>query len=568
MAFSVGIDLGTTNTVVSTARRGSNSDIVVTTELIDQLVGDDFESESSPLLPSVLYVDREGKHNVGIYAKKMKGQVINRVIFNSKSYIGQNNYKWMIDDKEYTPVITASYFLSMVRNHLMDKYNDEESIESAVITVPASFNLDQRSSTEAAAKLAGFKGKVTLISEPTAAVLDFINEQSKFADSDKAVDLSDFKKIAVFDLGGGTCDVSILKIKVEGKKAYVEESAVSPHTLIGGSNFDAYAVQGMIKDYERENKISLKDVLSHDELVMLNNKLNVRVEKAKIAFAGKIFQYISNGKSVEEAEKEISIPIKINNAVNDEPFSCILTMERYNQYINSLLDEEASENVISPITSTLSSNNLSIDDIDYVFCVGGMTKYPKVNETIKKYFNKEPLKLVDSMHAVSRGAAIYHYYDIEQIQSKPTGDEVPGPKTISIIPKLPQTIFLNVKNGFPIPLIEANTKAGTPVIHENLIEVTSEIGVSLEIYSGMKFSDPQLKKLQNLKLDFPFGIELGSKISLKLEYTEAGLLFFEAWVAGREDIKIEASIEGLNLDESEVEKINKEYGIGDVKGLL
>ena len=188
-----------------------------------------------------------------------------------------------------------------------------------------------------------------------------------------------------------------------------------------------------------------------------------------------------------------------------------------------------------------------------------MTKYPKVEDRIKEYFGKAPLKLADSMQSVSRGASIYHYYDIENIKSE---------TEYTVIPKLPQTIYLNVRNGFPIALIEANTKAGTPVVHENLIEVTSETGVSLELYAGMKFYDPQLKKLQNLHLDFPQGIKVGSKISLKLEYTEKGMLLFEAWVEGREDISIDTSIEGLELKDEEIKNIDAGFGISEVRGLL
>ena len=251
MAFSVGIDLGTTNTVVSTARRGINSNVEVLTEAIDQVINEEWgEIQSSTLLPSVLYVNN-GLHNVGLMAKEMKGQSANRVIFNSKNYIGESDYRWKIDDKEYSPEKVASYFLSAVRKHLKQKYREDESIESAVITVPASFNIDQRNSTKTAAKLAGFKGDITLISEPTAAILDFINEQSKLQDNDKFIELNDFKNVLVFDLGGGTCDVAVLRIKINGKEIYVEEVAVSPHTLIGGANFDAYAVEGIIKDFEK-----------------------------------------------------------------------------------------------------------------------------------------------------------------------------------------------------------------------------------------------------------------------------------------------------------------------------
>lgn len=570
MAFSVGIDLGTTNTVVSTARRGISSNIEVTTEAIDQIVDEEWgDIESSTLLPSVLYVNN-GLHNVGLMAREMKGQSSNRVIFSSKNYMGENDYKWEIDDKEYSPEIVASYFLSAVRKHLLQKYRDEESIDSAVITVPASFNIDQRNATKTAAKLAGFNGDIILISEPTAAVLDFINEQSKLQDCDKFIDLNDYKNILVFDLGGGTCDVSVLQVKINGKNIYVEEVAVSPHTLIGGANFEAYAVEGIIKDFEKQNNISLIKELDTESYRKLKSMLSVYLEKAKIFFAGKYLQFNDGVRDIENIENELSRLIGIPNVVNGKPFRFDLTMKRYNEYISTLLTKESKENIFAPIESTLRSSNLKSSEIDYVFCVGGMTKYPAVWNAISNYFGKEPLKFTDSMESVSRGAAIYHHYNVKEKPSTEPPEDSGDVGTVieDVTPTLPQTIYLNVKDGFPVPLIEAKTKAGTPVIHEDLIEVTSEVGVSLELYAGMSFFDPDLKRLENVKLNFPVGVSAGTNISLKLEYTQKGILLFEAWIKDRPEIKINLTLEGSQLEDEDIEKLNKEYKFDDVRGVI
>ena len=570
MAFSVGIDLGTTNTVVSTARRGISSNIEVNTEAIDQIVNEEWgDIESSTLLPSVLYVNN-GLHNVGLMAREMKGQSSNRVIFSSKNYMGENDYKWEIDDKEYSPEIVASYFLSAVRKHLLQKYRDEESIDSAVITVPASFNIDQRNATKTAAKLAGFNGDIILISEPTAAVLDFINEQSKLQDCDKFIDLNDYKNILVFDLGGGTCDVSVLQVKINGKNIYVEEVAVSPHTLIGGANFEAYAVEGIIKDFEKQNNISLIKELDTESYRKLKSMLSVYLEKAKIFFAGKYLQFNDGVRDIENIENELSRLIGIPNVVNGKPFRFDLTMKRYNEYISTLLTKESKENIFAPIESTLRSSNLKSGEIDYVFCVGGMTKYPAVWNAISNYFGKEPLKFTDSMESVSRGAAIYHHYNVKEKPSTEPLEDSGDVGTVieDVTPTLPQTIYLNVKDGFPVPLIEAKTKAGTPVIHEDLIEVTSEVGVSLELYAGMSFFDPDLKRLENVKLNFPVGVSAGTNISLKLEYTQKGILLFEAWIKDRPEIKINLTLEGSQLEDEDIEKLNKEYKFDDVRGVI
>ena len=560
MAFSVGIDLGTTNTVVSIGRRGMNDNIEVTTEAIDQISEDGFSMKSSTLLPSVLYIDN-GEHNVGLVAKAMKGQSVNRVIFNSKNRIGDSECKWKIDNKEYTPEIVASYFLSAIRKQLKSKYNDEDSVNSAIITVPASFNIDQRNATKRAAQLAGFNEDITLISEPTAAILDLINEQSKVIDEDKVCDFSNFKNVLVFDLGGGTCDIAILKVKIKGKDVYVEEKAVSPHTLIGGTNFDVYALKGIIKDYEKENNLKLEKVLTKNQYKELTNKLIVMLENAKMFFTTKTFKF---GNEVNE--EKICIPIQIPNVIEGKPFKYNLSMKRYNQLISPLLKEDSNENIIIPIKETLESISFEKNDIDYIFCVGGMTKYPKVFNCIADYFNQEPLRFTNIMESVSRGAAIYHYYDIKEI--KENDNIILDDEKFTLIPKLPQTIFLNIKNGFPIPLIEANTEAGTPKVIEDIIEVNSESKLELELYTGMNIWDPKLKRLENVIIEFPIGVKLGSKISLKIEYTKKGLLTFDAWLKDEPDIKINLTLEGDKLSNKEIENINTEYSIEAVRGII
>lgn len=553
MAFSVGIDLGTTNTVASIAKRGINDTVEVTTEVIDQMAEDGMGIVQEKLLPSVLYVG-DGEQFVGVMAKAMKGQSNDRVIFNSKNRIGDSECKWVIDRKEYTPEVVAACFLKSIRSQLMNKYDDEESMDSVVITVPASFNLDQRNATKRAAQIANFTKDVILISEPTAAILDLVNQQSKYVPEDRDCDFSDYKNILVFDLGGGTCDVAILSIKMEERKIYIEEKAVSEHTLIGGTNFDVYGMDGIIKDFEKENNIKLKEILSKEEYIGLQSKILVQVEKLKMFFGAR--KQLPNAKD----EKDIKMDIVIPSAINGKPFKYTLTMEKYNEFIKGLLKEDSKENIIKPIHQALDKEAMIKEDIDYIFTVGGMTRYPKVNETITEFFNREPLKLADAMESVSRGAAIYHYYDIEF--------EVSDHKDIVLTPKLPQTIFLNVKDGLPIPLIEVNTKAGTPKIINNVIKVNTEDRLTLELFAGLSIWDPKLTALEKAVLEFPVGVERGSGVSLKIEYTEKGTVEFEAWVEGREDIKINLELEGAKLNEKEIDEITKEFGIDKVGGVI
>lgn len=550
MAYSTGIDLGTTNTVVSTARRGVNGTVEVLTEKLMQFSEDGYSLEPDELLPSVLYIE-DGEHFVGKRAKAMKGQCINKVISNSKNFIGQSDYKWEVDGRSYSPEIVASYYLSAVRQNLQDKYTYECDLNNVVITVPASFDLDQRNATKKAAKLAGFGGNIICISEPTAAILDFINEQRRLADEDRYLDFSEMKRVLVFDLGGGTCDVAVLAVKMQGKEVYVEELGVSPHTLLGGTHFDAYAAEGIIRDFEKENNIDLASIVGKMAQKELKAKLLIQMEKAKIFFAGRYAM---------KQDESIIFPVHIPSIINGEPFRFKLTMKQYNNYIKPLLQQDKNqENIISPIDDTLKNIGKAKEEIDYVFCVGGMTQYPAVASTITNYFGKKPFKFCDSMQSVSKGAAIYQHYDVKERQHQDID--------IDIVPTLPQTVFLNVKDDFPIALIEAKTKAGEPRIHRDLLEVTSEVQAVLQLYTGSSYFDPHMKLLDDVILKFPHGIPVGSKLSLKLEYTQQGVLAFEAWVEEHPEIKVNVCLENGEITESTLNKVREDYEIEKVGGL-
>lgn len=549
MAFSIGIDLGTTNTVVALARRGVNGNIEVSTERIIQIGEDGFSLESSELLPSVLYV-HEGEHMVGKVAKAMKAQSTNRVIANSKNFIGEQNYFWEIDGKEYSPEIVASYFLGAIKKYLEDKYTYEMNPNNIVITVPASFDLDQKEATKKAARLAGFNGDITCISEPTAAMLDFINEQHKLDDQDKDLDFKTPKKVLIFDLGGGTCDIAILEVKISGKEICVEELGVSPHTLLGGTNFDAYGVDGVIRDYNKQNHRQLQKELEPEKYKELQAKLLVIMEKAKIYFTTKLF----SGK-----EQNINYPIQIPNILDGEPFKYGLSLTKYNEYIAPLLDKEnKNENIIDPIQDTLQTMNMISAEIDYVFCVGGMTQYPKVLKTIEEFLGKKVYRFCDSMHSVAKGAAIYQYYEV-----KNKSDKLP----VDIIPTLPQSVFINVKNKFLQELIPAKTKAGEQVICRDLLEVSAETQIVLQLYTGRSYFDPEMKKLNDAVLSFDYGIPVGSKVSLKLEYTTQGALQLEAWVEQHPEIKINVCLERDKLSNREIKELQEEYAIQNVGGI-
>lgn len=524
--YTVGIDLGTTNTVVSTARKNKFGFPVVTVEQIFQYGDNGTEVIAKSTIPSVLYV-KNGEHYVGQYAKAMQSQVLNNVIGSSKNLIG-TDFKWEVDSREYTPELVASSYLKIIRSYLNQKYADEE--REVVVTVPASFNADQKNATKKAIELAGFTEDVTLIAEPTSAVLDCINTQ--MALDEEFVDLSTPKNILVFDLGGGTCDVSILSAELKDY-ASVEELAVSPHTQLGGSNFDACAVEGIIRQFEKEHNCKLKDVLDKDKYGLIYRQLMSKVENAKIAFSSKC-------KMNDSETTDIAIKINIPNIYKGDGISVNFTMNLFDEYTKGLLDETYTLNIVKPIKETLKSCNMKKEDIDYVFCVGGMASYPTVKRKIKELL-KEPKDVLNGMETVSRGASCYPHYINEENSN------------VKVTPTLPNSVFLNVEGALPKLLIEKNTKAGTPVILKDAFKTVSESKMILELYSGDCVFDPNLKRLSKAEVLFPHGIKEGSPMSLKIEYSKKGVLNFEAYLSNNEEIKYTVSLSEFNSDNETID---------------
>lgn len=528
--YSVGIDLGTTNTVVSTARKNISGGLDITVEKIEQFGEDGYSIISDTLLPSVLYTNSNGEHFVGRYAKKMRSQMPKNCIACSKNYMGMD-YKWNIGGSEYTPELVASSYLSIVKKYLDDRYKDEE--RSVVVTVPASFDIDQRNATKKAMKLAGFEDDITLISEPTSAILDFINYQSNL--KEHLINLDTYKNILVFDIGGGTCDVAILKTKINNGNVDLTELSVSPHTLLGGSTFDSYVVTGILNDFEKQNKIKLKEKLSKDEYSILVNTLLTRVEERKIYFTSR-YKFSNN--------KEDSISSKIVVPNLSIEFEYDLTMAKMNEYVTALFDKNSDENIVQPIDEALNSIHMSKEDIDYVFIVGGMSNYPLVKRKLDEYLGKESLTFLNSMEAISRGASCYPYLGV-------VSHNIDSNNEVDIIPTLPNSVFLNVGSGLPLLLIEEHTPAGSPKELDRVIKTSNATGVELELFSGRSLYDPNLKKLFNKKLVFEYGVPVGSDISLKVEYTNKGVLEFTAWLSDNPSIKLSNSLDTFDIKQDD-----------------
>lgn len=530
----IGIDLGTTNTVAAVADVMADGSIYPRVIDIAQLGEDLYTQIFDKLLPSSLYIDRYGNKYIGRIAKAMKTKEYDRVIYNSKNYMGNRNYFWEIDSCEYSPEDVASLILKMVKKNIEREINKE--IKGAVITVPASFNHDQIQSTKNAAKSAGFdEGETYFISEPTAALLDFINSEKAISKEYRRLDFSKPRKMLVFDLGGGTCDISIMNVQISDIEFKVEEIAISPHTQLGGVNFDLSGVIYLLDKYAKEMGLSLDNIFTdEDEKRYIYSILAAEVENARMMFAAQSNIAI-DGMSNDEIIYNGFIP----NFIGGKPYHFTIAKEEYDGCIQPLLmaDSNMGCNIIDPILDTLNKANLTAKDIDDIFLVGGMTLYQPVQKVIEKFFKKRPIISLNPIYSVAKGAAIYHYFN--EIVYK-DGNKLN--ETIVIDPVVADDIYIDVENGLPFLLVKQGTRAPFEKIYDEILKVNNATGMKLDIFSGKGIWDPKMKRLKSAQLSFLNIIKPGTPISLKVEFDKNRILNLSAWVANSKEQRLNVTI--------------------------
>lgn len=529
MKSYIGIDLGTTNTVASYLTIDSDGIIKANLIKIKQIYNDDFKECLKETLPSVLYVDKAGNEYIGEVAKFMKAKMYDRVIYNSKSYIGSHNHFWKIDDRLYTPEDIAAKILKKVKED-SERVLDTK-LDSAVITVPASFNHDQIEATEKAAKMAGFSDQgLMFISEPTAALLDLINDERTIPINKELFDSKAPKKVLVFDLGGGTCDVSIMNVNISDSDFDVEEIAISPHTKLGGVDFDLRGVLYLISKYKINDYIDFEN--NEDVKRYVYSVLAIEVEKARIMFTEK-----------ESGINDNLYEGYIENFVDNKPFSFKLLKGEYDECIKALLTKDGNFgiNIINPIIDTLKKADLKKEEIDVIYLVGGMTMYYPVQKAIENFFGRKVMRCINPVFSVAKGAALYNYYSKNR-KNKENGNVI-------IYPVVAENIYLDVKNGLPVLLVKQGTRAPYEKIYENIVKVDNATGIKLDIYSGKCLYDPKMKRMRSVQLIFRNIVKPGTPISLKVVFDKNRILHFEAWVSNNENQKVDIRVgEGVSND--------------------
>ena len=513
MGKAIGIDLGTTNSVVAVVQAGEP--VVIPNQ------------EGSRTTPSVVAITEKGERLVGQIAKRQSITNPENTIFSIKRLMGRKYntseveharkrlpYKIVeasngdahveIRGKRYSPPEISGMILQKLKQAAEDYLG--EPVTEAVITVPAYFDDSQRQATKDAGRIAGLN-VLRIINEPTAASLAYGMDKKKE------------EKIAVYDLGGGTFDVSILEIG----EGVIEVKSTNGNTYLGGDDFDLRVIDWMVDEFKKDQGIDLKN----DKMAL--QRLKESAEKAKIELSTAM-------------ETDINLPFITADATGPKHLLMKLSRAKLEQLVGDLI-----ENTTGPCKNALSDANLSSSNIDEVLLVGGQTRTPKVQQTVQDFFGKEPNKTVNPDEVVGVGAAI---------QGAVLKGDV---KEVLLLDVTPLSLGIETLGGIFTKIIERNTTIPTKKSQIFSTATDNQPAVSIKICQGEREMAADNKLLGNFELigipPAPRGIP---QVEVTFDIDANGILHVSAKDLGtgkEQSIRITAS-SGLN--EEEIKKMMRD----------